>query len=324
MRLKAILAFAIIATISVLQLGSQSMQPGISITDIPAWGQDGQINGFVYGPGSQQALVWVFAFVPDMGWMGLPGLCAPMTVPNGRFSTNAAPNVILRQATRFSVYLVPATLHPSCAANSASIPFIIQHNAIASATYPRLPRYSTITFGGLEWYIKDAPIQVYPGPQFFIRENAYLDSSGQLHLRISRCGDSWCSAEIYTKEAVGYGSYRFNIASPLNNLDPNVTLGLFSWDGQAGEQNNREWDIEFCRWGNAVVPFNSQYVVQPYNTAGNLQRFTVISPNPSTHTVSWTPSQVSFVSTANNTPIAQWASPGVRRLFQFLEMPTFI
>ena len=57
MRLKAILAFAIIATISVLQLGSQSMQPGISITDIPAWGQDGQINGVVYGPGSQQALV---------------------------------------------------------------------------------------------------------------------------------------------------------------------------------------------------------------------------------------------------------------------------
>ena len=42
--------------------------------------------------------------------------------------------------------------------------------------------------------------------------------------------------------------YTFAINSTLNNLDPNVTLGLFTWDAQAGDQNNREMDIEFGRW----------------------------------------------------------------------------
>ncbi|HLK70264.1 MAG TPA: BACON domain-containing carbohydrate-binding protein [Bryobacteraceae bacterium] len=309
MRRETTLVLASIAALAVLELGSQTVQPAISITVIPAWGQDGQVTGIVSGVGSQSLSLYLFAFVPDMGWAGLPGTCSPVSVQGGQFSVNVTPNVLFRAATRFTAYLVPSSLAGSCSGTGTStVPFVIQHNAIATATYPRLPGYSTISFAGLNWYVKDAPVQVYPGPQFFVKDNAFVDSSGQLHLRISPCGGSWCAAEIYTKESVGYGSYRFTINSQLSNLDRNVTLGLFTWDAQAGDLNNREWDIEFSRWGNAAATPNAQYVVQPYNGPNNIQHF-VMSPSvPSTHVVSWSAPQVGFSSSASTTGslISQW------------------
>ncbi len=46
------------------------------------------------------------------------------------------------------------------------------------------------------------------------------------------------------------------------------------WDNKAPAQNYRELDIEFARWGQATAD-NAQYVVQPYQHAGNLLRFTM-------------------------------------------------
>src|SRR5437868_15313909 len=99
-----------------------------------------------------------------MGWAGLPGTCVPIAVPGGPFSINASPNILFRSATRFTAYLLPATLSPNCNPGTATVPFVIEHNAISTATYSRLPQYSTISFGGLEWYRKDAAVPVYPGP----------------------------------------------------------------------------------------------------------------------------------------------------------------
>ena len=308
----ALLVFVAIIALSISQLGSQSNQPAISIATIPGWGQDGQIAGSVYGAGSQQMSLYLFAFLPDLGWAGLPSTCSPVPVQSGQFSINASPNIVFRSATRFTAYLVPATLSPNCGSGTATVPFLIQHNALATVTYPRLPQYSTLSFAGLDWYVKDAPVQVYPGPQFFVKDNAYVDSAGQLHLKISQCGDSWCAAEIYTKQSVGYGTYRFTINSQLSNLDPNVTLGLFSWDAQAGDQNNHEWDIEFSRWGNAAATTNAQYVVQPYGGPNNIQHFVMSASAPSAHIVTWSPAQIGFVSsTSANSLISQWNFAGV-------------
>ena len=308
---KARAAVAAVAALSVLELGSQSVQPTISITTIPAWGQDGSISGSVYGAGTQPLNLFLFVFIPDVGWTGLPDLCSPLTNTSGQFAVNATPNVIYRAATRYSAYLTPTSVVPNCTTGSSTIPFAIQRNAVASVTYARIPQYQTLTFGGLEWYIKDAPVQVSPGPQFFLQSNAFVDSAGQLHLRISPCGGSWCAAEVFTKQAVGYGSYRFTIGSQLSSLDPNITLGLFSWDGQAGDQYNREWDIEFGRWGNPGAAANAQFVVQPYNGPNNMLRFQMTPSTPSTHMVTWSPGQVGFVSAgANGAAISQWSFTG--------------
>jgi len=305
-------ALAVIAISAVVQIGSQTPQPTVTISTLPGWGQDGQITGFVSGMSGNQASLYLFAFVPDSGWSGLPAACSPVTLQtSGQFSVAATPSILLRYATRFTAYLVPTTLSPQCGSVTATVPFIITHNAINSASIPRLPQYSTLTFGGLEWYVKDAPVQVYPGPQFFIKDNAYVDAQGQLHLKITPCGGSWCAAEVYTKQTVGYGNYTFTINSALNNPDPDVTLGLFSWDGQAGDQYNREWDVEFSLWGNPSATTNAQYVVQPYDGPYNIQHFIVSQPTPTTHIVAWTASQVTFSSfTSTGSPIGGWTYPG--------------
>jgi hypothetical protein len=310
MKIGRIFALVATSTLAVLELGSQAVQPTISITTIPAWGQDGLITGSVYGTGSQQLAMYLFAFIPDLGWSGLPSSCSPVPLQSGQFSVNTAASVVFRSATRFTAYLTPANLPVSCS-GTATTPFVIQHNAVATATYPRLPQFSTIQFAGFDWYVKDAPVQVYPGPQYFLQGNAYVDSAGQLHLRVSQCGDSWCAAEVYTKQTVGYGTYEFTINSQLNNLDPNLTLGLFTWDAQAGDQNNQEWDIEFSRWGNAAAATNAQFVVQPYNGPNNIRNFLMSPSSPSTHVVSWLPTEVGFTSTsATNSLIGQWSFTG--------------
>jgi uncharacterized protein (TIGR03437 family) len=267
------------------------------------------VSGNVFGASADQVRLYVFEFIPDLGWFELSGCGAVPIKSTGDFVVDAAPGIMGRYATRFSAYLVPSTLSIPCVQSAANIPFLLQQNSLSSFTVPRLAQYPTISFGGLTWFVKTAPVPVYAGPQFFVQQNAFVDSLGQLHLRLTKCADSWCAAEIFTTQTLGYGTYTFDINSTVNNLDPNVTLGLFTWDAQAGDQNNREWDIEFGRWGNANASANAQYVVQPYTAPGNITRF-LMSPSSSTHTVTWAPNSIQFRSTGGNGLINQWVYPG--------------
>lgn len=308
-------ALTLILAMGALQLGSQSTNSSVVFGAAPTWGQDGQLGGYVYGLSSNQVALYLFEFIPDLGWFQMSG-CSPVSISGtGQFSINATPSLIDRNATRYSAYVVPSSLPVPCSQEVASIPFLVTHNAVASTTLPRLPQDSTLSFGGLTWNIKSPPVQVYPGPQFYQQPNAFVDAAGQLHLRLSQCSGSWCAAEIYTRDVVGYGAYRFTINSQLNNIDPNVTLGLFPWDGQASDESNREWDIEFGRWGNAGAPANAQYVVQPYNAPNNLTQFLMSPAAVSTHTVTWLPNQLSFSSSigapgGGGALIYQWNYPG--------------
>jgi hypothetical protein len=137
--------------------------------------------------------------------------------------------------------------------------------------------------------------------------NNYIDASGNLHLQVSSCpyGNGWCSAEIFTTQTLGYGTYSFNISSSLNDLDPNLTLGLFTWDAQASQQSNREWDLEFSRWGGGSSP-NAQYVVQPYSSPTDIQQFTIGATGATTHFVNWSTNSLSFSSYSGNTLINSW------------------
>jgi uncharacterized protein (TIGR03437 family) len=300
----------LLLTFSAIELGSQSGGATVVLTSVPAWGQDGNLTGSVYGVSSNQVQLYAFEFIPDQGWYQLGGCNSIPIQSTGQFSVNATPGIMGRYATRFSAYLIPPTLPVPCVQAGATIPFVIQQNALSLSTIPRIPQYSTLTFGGLQWFVKTAPVQVYAGPQFFVQQNAFLDSQGQLHLKITPCGGTWCAAEIFTTQAMGYGTYTFTINSPVNNLDPNVTLGLFPWDAQAGDQYNREWDIEFGRWGNATASANAQFVVQPYNGPNNIHKFLMSPAASSTLTVTWLPSNVQFVSTAGFSTVSQWTFNG--------------
>ena len=134
---------------------------------------------------------------------------------------------------------------------------------MSPAPYPG-PRW--LSFSGYDWWVKTSAGQVGPGPNYFSdsTNNVWLDGQGQLHLRITNRSNQWQCAELVSARTFGYGSYRFQLASPADNLNPNAVLGLFTWSDDPAYAD-REIDIECSRWGNAADPNNAQFVVQPYD-----------------------------------------------------------
>ena len=153
-----------------------------------------------------------------------------------------------------------------------------------------------VTWAGLTWSVKTSRSAVGPGPNVFDKSNVSVDASGNLHLRIARnASGTWTCAEIIGPTSYGYGTYTISLGSRVDALDPNVVLGLFTWSDRA-PYAHREIDIEFARWGNAADPTNAQYVVQPYTTAGHLQRFTQPALLSSTHRFTWQPGRITWQS----------------------------
>jgi hypothetical protein len=122
-----------------------------------------------------------------------------------------------------------------------------------------------------------------------------------LHMKITRQGNRWNCAEIILTNSFGHGTYTFYLDSPVDNLDRNVVLGLFTWNDDPA-YNHRELDIEFSRWGQARNK-NAQYVVQPYTDPRNILRWNEPPNTPqSVHSFQWTGSSVTFKSFAGNSP----------------------
>lgn len=138
-----------------------------------------------------------------------------------------------------------------------------------------LPNWKTLSFSGYIWRVKTSETLVGPGPNYFSdsSENVWVDELGQLHLRITQEGGPWYCPEVVTEKSFGYGTYRFYVASGVDQLNEHVVLGLFTWDDDPAYYH-REIDIEISRWGQ-VTNENAQFVVQPYYNDGNMRRFTV-------------------------------------------------
>jgi hypothetical protein len=293
---------------------SVSAAPTVSFLSLPTWGADGPVSGRVsLAPGVPLSAVHVYVFqlIPDFGWV-MPSGCSAAAL-NGDGTFAVLPNdQMYRYVTRFTAYVLPASAPQplNCQQGLASIPQAYSASAIGSVTVPRLAAYETLSFGGLRWFIKNAPLRVWPDNNYFATPSAYVDNVGRLHLTITPCpsfGGQWCAAEIFTTQNVGYGTYNFSVASPLPTLDANVTLGMFTWDAQASSVSNREWDIEVSKWGNANATTNAQYVVQPYTGPNNLRRFDIATSSQTTHSVVWNPTSVAFNSSSAGGPIDNWS-----------------
>jgi hypothetical protein len=161
-----------------------------------------------------------------------------------------------------------------------------------------------IRFSGYDWLVKNTEeTRLGPGPNFYSdsTRNVWVDSTGKLHLRIERRAGRWYSAEVVSVASFGYGTYRWYVDSPVDNMDPNVVLGLFTWHDDTAH-NHRELDIEFARWGNAAYA-NAQYTVQPYAVPGNQVTFTQPGSAPqSTHSLTWAPGSAAFTSLRGHSP----------------------
>jgi len=118
-----------------------------------------------------------------------------------------------------------------------------------------------IEFGGYTWTVRSG--QGGPGPNICDENNAWLDASTDLHLKISRRDGKWSCGEVTMRKRLGFGRYQFQTTGRLDHLDDNVVLGLFNYPtADVGPDGTHEIDIEFARWGEAKNPMGN-YTVWP-------------------------------------------------------------
>jgi hypothetical protein len=180
----------------------------------------------------------------------------------------------------------------------------------AAAARPGGGGPTILAFDGYQWLVKSSARRIGPGPNLFATSNAWVDGAG-LHLRIAKVNGKWNAAEVINQASLGRGTYSWTVTGDLAVLDRNAVLGLFTWNDDPAF-NHRELDVEFSRWGNAADPTNGQFVVQPYDGPGNLQRITLAAgAAPSTHGFTWGTDRVDFFSPSASPSAWSYTGPDV-------------
>ncbi len=165
------------------------------------------------------------------------------------------------------------------------------------------PGGRTIDFAGRSWRVK-GPGYYGPGPNLFCDGPGcvWVDGEGQLHVTVTESGGAWYSTEVVLEEALGYGDYIFTTVGRLDQLDPNVVLGIFLWQyGPCWDPSYLWWnpyneiDIEFSRWGDPGKGIG-QFVAQPYDYPGNINRFdaSFTEGELTSHAFSWHSDQIEY------------------------------
>jgi len=315
LRLGRVWGLILLASVSFGGLGAA---PTLVITNIPAYGASGNLQGFVLGANAATQAVAVFIFVPGFGWVTKPTCALPLTtiLPDGSWSANINTGGGDATATRVAALLVGTNYNQPCVLGLPNLPTNVYAQAVAKSVITRpSPGVRFLSFSGYDWWVKANPSPIGPGPNYFsdLTNNAWTDTNGWLHLRITNRTNAWQCAEIISARTFGPGNYRFELNTLVNGLDPNVTLGLFTWSDDPTFAD-REIDVECSRWDNAADTNNSQFVVQPFDAPNHLLRYPVGSKiSDSTHTFAWETNRVTFLAQdgpynpgASNTIIGSW------------------
>jgi len=172
----------------------------------------------------------------------------------------------------------------------------------------------TLHFSGYDWTVRPSGTGQGPGPNNWDENNAWVDTSGRLHLALTQSNGKWYCGEVYTPFRLGFGIYQFQVTGQLDQLDPNVVLGLFNYPTpDVGPDGTNEIDIEFSRWGNPKANMLN-YTVWPVKAAlGKTSQTFPLSLGTATtsiHRFQWASSKVVFQSLAGSTdtPTTQLAT----------------
>ena len=169
-----------------------------------------------------------------------------------------------------------------------------------------LPTFAqkTVSFAGMDWFVRNG--NGGPGPNQWsdADDQVWVDGNGDLHLTIRKIGDTWYCSEIYAQQSLGYGTYQFYVDSPLENYDPQIVVGLFTY-----EDDQHEIDVEFSKWGNPSNPSGWYTVQPPPYSSDNQQYFDLnLTGAYSTHLFEWNNSSIFFQSYHGHYPILPSAS----------------
>jgi hypothetical protein len=172
---------------------------------------------------------------------------------------------------------------------------------------------TTIMWSGLEWNVKSR-LGLNPGPNDWSPANAFVDANGDLHLSITDVGGTWYCAEIWTNVTFGFGTFQWQVQTAVDQLDPNVVLGLFVYGPTAlGPDGTHEFDIEYARFGSTTgdngwwTVFPNVEVTPPL--LGQSHYRLVLGTDPATTSrFTWAPTNIAFATMSGLQPASSSAN----------------
>jgi len=281
----------------------------IQFTSVPPYGSQNNLFGKVYGVNPANYRVAVYIYITDVGWFTKPTCANPLTTiqADGSWNADITTGGVDSNATRIAALVVPASFNQPCVTNEFCLPDAVQQQAVANITVTRVdPTTRSFHWSGYDWWVKTSTSPVGPGPNYFssTTNNVFIDAQGRLHLRITHTSNAWQCAEIVSQRTLGYGRYAYHLATPVDTLDPDIVLGLFTWHDENDFANN-EMDVECGRWVSAFDYANAQFVRQPYYLPGQLVRYRI--PTLATNAIpsyDWEPGKIAFLCTTGSASTA--------------------
>lgn len=180
-----------------------------------------------------------------------------------------------------------------CSGTSREPPFFL-------ASEWTVPRYFVF---GLSWQARDSVRLTGAGPSTWSAsaEALAVDSEGALRLRLVRCGERWCGAEISAPVPDRYGvlEVETELAAPL---PPDAVAGIFLY-----RTDRSELDIELGRWRDPRRA-DAQYVVAPAERWRSW-RFELGAVR-SRHRIAWSSDEVAFSTCVGSELVAAWRFRG--------------
>lgn len=176
-----------------------------------------------------------------------------------------------------------------------------------------LAEAKTLRFAGYDWTVKSGN-GLGPGPCDWRDSNVAVDTDGNLHLKLSKAGNTWTCAEVESVRRLGFGTYQFWVIGQIDTLDPNVVLGLFNYPAPGqGPDGTNEIDIEVAQWGDPNAP-NLGFTAWPPKAGpqpANKSYFFSLDGTYTTHRFIWRSSNIFFQSlyghrNDDQSPIATW------------------
>jgi len=176
---------------------------------------------------------------------------------------------------------------------------------------PQLAPVKPLHFSGYDWEVRTISADRGGLNNLYGADNAWIDASGALHLRITKKGDRWSCAELEMTRSLGYGTYIITVRD-TTHLEPAAVLSMNTFDDWGGDQHYRELDVEFGRWGDATSKNNAQFGIQPFYVPGNVAPF-ALPKGTFTHSMHWESGRASFRTVRGSTmqPGAQVVSEHV-------------
>ena len=247
----------------------------------------GTIAGRVSGarPGQQIVL-----YARSGPWWVQPRVETPFTPihPDSTWSAE------IHLGYEYAALLVDADYHPPATMDmypSAGGSIIAVKAAMGEGSLPALPTKS-LHFSGYDWNVRMSSAVRGGVDNLYDADNAWVDSNGPLHLRISKKNGKWTCAMVLQTRSLGYGTYVFTVHD-VSQLEPAAVLSAHTFDASGGDQHYREMDVEISRWGDVRSADNIRYGIVPLYLPGHTARF-VEPAGVFTHSMLWEPGRVIF------------------------------